>query len=58
MKLKHYNVGLIGLGDIAGQYLDTLKHVPNITVTAAATRHPADIEQKAKRYSIPKTDLP
>jgi len=53
MKLKHYNIGLIGLGDIAGEYLDTFKHVPNITVTAAATRHPADIEQKANQYSIP-----
>ncbi len=53
MKLKNYNVGLIGLGDISGQYLDTLKHVPNLTVTAVATRHPSSVEQKARQYSIP-----
>ncbi|MFA5424744.1 MAG: Gfo/Idh/MocA family oxidoreductase [Phycisphaerae bacterium] len=54
MKNKNYNIGLIGCGDIAAQYLDTIKHIPNLNVTAVATRHPSSIEKKARHHSIPK----
>ena len=51
--MSDINVGVIGLGWVAGAHIETFKAVEGAQVTAACSRRQLDEEQLRKQYGIP-----
>ncbi len=51
--MNEYNIGIVGLGWVAGAHIETFKHVTGAKVTAVCSRRQLDEKQLEKQYGQP-----
>lgn len=51
--MEQINVGIVGLGWVAGAHIDAFKHVPGAAVTAVCSRRELDEAELAAKYGTP-----
>ncbi|MBK9166771.1 MAG: Gfo/Idh/MocA family oxidoreductase [Bryobacterales bacterium] len=51
--MADYNIGIVGLGWVAGAHIETFKHVNGANVTAVCSRRQLDPKQLEKQFGIP-----
>lgn len=51
--MSDYNIGIVGLGWVAGAHIETFKHVNGAKVTAVCSRRQLDEKQLEQQYGTP-----
>ncbi len=51
--MSDLNVGIVGLGWVAGAHIDTFKNVEGANITAVCSRRELDKNQLEQQYGIP-----
>ena len=51
--MSDLNIGIVGLGWVAGAHLETFKNVNGAKVTAVCTSRPLDEKELAEKYGVP-----
>ena len=51
--MSDYNIGIVGLGWVAGAHIETFKHVTGAKVTAVCSRRQLDEKQLEQQYGQP-----